>query len=198
MTGKRLSTVGCTECAGRTRSPIFVRLVCFAHPTLLCGLLLAGCATYHVGNATLYPPHIRTVYVPIFESDSYRRFLGEQLTEAVMKEIEAKSPYKVVGTPNADSVLSGRIISETKRVLVEDPFDNPREVEVALQVEVQWSDRRGNEIQPMPMLPLPPELSLVGGTATLIPEVGQSVAVAHQQAIQRLAEQIVAMMETPW
>lgn len=165
---------------------------------VVLGLLLAGCATYQVGNRTLYPPHIRTVYVPVFESDSYRRGLGEQLTEAVMKEIEAKSPYKVVGTPNADSVLSGRIVSETKRVLVEDPFDNPREAEVGFQVEVRWIDRRGDQVQPMGPLPLPPELTVVGGTATLIPEIGQSVAVAQQTAIRRLAEQIVAMMETPW
>lgn len=164
----------------------------------LLGLLVAGCATYQVGNRTLYPPHIRTVYVPMFESDSYRRGLGEQLTEAVMKEIESKSPYKVVGTPNADSVLSGRIVSETKRVLVEDPYDNPRELEVGLQVEVRWTDCRGDEVQPMGAVPLPSELAVVGGTATLIPEIGQSVAVAQQTAIQRLAEQIVAMMETPW
>jgi len=157
-----------------------------------------GCATYQIGNQTLYPPHIRTVYVPIFESDSYRRFLGEQLTEAVMKEIEAKSPYKVVGTPNADSVLSGRITSETKRVLVEDPFDNTREIEVGLQVFVRWIDRRGNEVQPIGPVPVPEELTVVAATATAIPEVGQSVATAHQTAIQRLAEQIVAMMESPW
>ena len=188
-------------CTRNTRRPASAYCV---HPTVVFGLslllamLLAGCATYQVGNGTLYPPHIRTVYVPVFESDSYRRGLGERLTEAVMKEIEAKSPYKVVGTPNADSVLTGRITGETKRVLVEDAFDNPRESEVGLQVQVCWSDRRGDQIQPIQPMPLPEELALVGGTATFIPEAGQSVAVAHQQAIQRLAEQIVAMMESPW
>jgi len=170
---------------------------------VLCCLLaalaaVAGCATYQVGNWTLYPPHIRTVYVPIFESDSYRRYLGERLTEAVMKEIEAQTPYKVVGTPNADSVLTGRITSETKRVLVEDPFDDPREVEVGLRVEVRWIDRRGLAVHAIEPMPVPAELAVVGGTASLIPEVGQSVAVAHQQAIQRMAERIVAMMQSPW
>ena len=32
----------------------------------------------------------------------------------------------------------------------------------------------------------------------MIPEVGQSVATTQQQAIQRLAEQIVSTMEEPW
>jgi hypothetical protein len=172
-------------------------LSAFRFPLCLL-LLIAGCATYQVGNQTLYPPHIRTVYVPIFESDSYRRFLGERLTEAVMKEIEAKTPYKVVGTPNADSVLTVRIVGDTKRVLVEDPYDNPREIEMAMQVEVRWIDRRGDMVGPMGPLPLPEELALVGATGTAIPEVGQSVTVAQQLAIQRLADQIVGMMESPW
>ena len=49
----------------------------------LCSLLLAGCAGYQVGTDSLYAPDVATVYVPMIESDSYRRDLGERLTEAV-------------------------------------------------------------------------------------------------------------------
>src|SRR6266700_3163322 len=81
---------------------------------LVCLLLaLSGCAGYHVGTAGLFPSDIHTVFVPMFESDSFRRDLGEQLTEAVCKEIESRGPMKVVGTPNADSVLTGRITTDT-------------------------------------------------------------------------------------
>jgi hypothetical protein len=169
--------------------------------SIVCGGLLtavSGCVGYQVGNWTLYPNHIRTVYVPIFESSSFRRNLGERLTEAVIKEIEAKTPYKVVGTPNADSVLAGRIVGEGKRVVVENRFDEPRKEEVDLHVQVRWVDHRGSVIRQMDAIPLPPEFSMVGATAVVVPEVGQSIATAHQQAIQRLAEQIVGMMETPW
>lgn len=159
---------------------------------------LAGCAGYQIGNHTLYPADIHTVYVPVFASNSFRRQLGERLTEAVIKEIELKTPYKVVGDPNADSILSGRITGETKRVLVENRFDEPREVETNLQVQVQWLDRQRNLIRQMEPVPVPPELVSITESATLIPEVGQSVAVAHQQAISRLAQQIVSMMEAPW
>ena len=161
-------------------------------------VLLSGCAGYQIGISSLYPRHIHTVYVPMFESDSFRRNLGERLTEAVMKEIEAKTPYKVVGTPDADSILTGRITGETKRVVVENRFDEPREAEVNLQVQVRWVDQRGSVILQGGSVPLPPESFAVSGTASLLPEVGRSVATAHQQAIQRAAEQIVAMMETPW
>jgi hypothetical protein len=165
---------------------------------LLSLLMLAGCAGYQVGTASLYSPGIRTVYVPMFESNSFRRNLGERLTEAVMKEIELKTPYKVVGTPNADSVLTGRITSETKRVVVENRFDDPREAEVRLQVQVRWVDRRGGLIRQSEPIPMGAEVVAVSGSASLFPEVGQSVATAHQQAIQQVAEQIVGMMESPW
>ena len=168
-----------------------------------CGVLLAlvglfaGCATYQIGNRSLYPQDVHTVYVPIFDSDSFRRNLGERLTEAVMKEIENKTPYKVVSTSNADSILSGRIVGETKRVVAENRYDDPRQLDVNLRIEVSWIDRSGGILYDG-CVTLPPELTTVSASATFLPEYGQSVATAHQQAIQRVSEQIVGMMEAPW
>lgn len=159
---------------------------------------LPGCAGYQVGNRSLYPNDIQTVYVPVFESDSYRRNLGERLTEAVIKEIELKTPFQVVNTPNADSVLAGRITRDAKRVVVENRQGDPRVTQADLRVEVQWIDRQSNAMMRQGVVPLGPESALVLGATEVVPEVGQSLAVAQQQAIQRLAEQIVAMMESPW
>ena len=159
---------------------------------------LAGCAGYQIGNQSLYPAHIRTVYVPMFDSTSFRRNLGEQLTEAVQKEIELKTPYKVVHDAGADSILSGQIVGETKRLVVGSRTGDPREIQVNLRVEVSWIDRFGGVIRQAEPIPLPPEITDVGASANVVPEVGQSVAAAHQQAISRLAEQIVALMEAPW
>jgi len=164
----------------------------------LLPVVLCGCAGYQIGARSLYPAHIQTVYVPMFDSTSYRRNLGERLTEAVMKEIELKTPYKVVGSPDADSILSGRLVGESKRVLVEIPSGEPREVQVDLKLEVSWLDCRGNVIRHGEPIPLPPELTMVDGTGSVVAEVGQSVATAQQQAIGRMAEQIVSLMETPW
>src|SRR5947209_3093369 len=104
-------------------------------------IAVAGCAGYHVGNASLFPPDIHTVFVPMFESDSFRRDLGEQLTEAVCKEIESRGPFKVVGTPNADSVLTGHIMSDTKHALIREPNNEARNIEMRLIVQVTWADR---------------------------------------------------------
>jgi hypothetical protein len=140
---------------------------------------------------------VQTVYVPMIESDSFRRDLGERLTEAVVKEIELKTPFKVVGTPEADSVLAARLVSDTKRVIVENQNDDPRAVEVAMIAQVDWLNRRREPLGPPTAIPLPPELAFTQ-TAPLLPEAGLSVESQQQQAIQRLAEQIVATMEEPW
>jgi hypothetical protein len=162
------------------------------HGVLAIGL--GGCAGYQVGHHSLFPSHIRTVYVPVFANQSFRRNLGEQLTEAVIKEIEKNSNYKVVGTPNADSTLTGKIVGETKRIVVQNLNSDPREVQVNLQVQVNWIDnRRGAVICEETV-----EMTDVGASANVIPEVGQSIATGHQQAMHRIAQQIVGLMEIPW
>ncbi|QDS97855.1 LPS assembly lipoprotein LptE [Adhaeretor mobilis] len=160
--------------------------------------VLSGCASYRIGNETLYAPDIVTVYVPMIQSDSFRRDLGERLTEAVVKEIELKTPFKVVGTPDADSVLSIHLARDTNRVTIENPNDDPRSIELNLAAQVTWLNRRRVPLQPISAVPLPPELLPISQTGTLITAVGQSVASAQQLAIQRLAERIVATMEESW
>jgi hypothetical protein len=177
----------------RTAAPGLFFVLC-----TLSFVLILGCAPYQLGNGTLYPADVQTVYVPMFESDSFRRNLGERLTEAVQKEIELKTPYKVVATPSADSILTGRIKDDTKHTLVKNKFDDPREVEVGMTVEVHWLNRKGDLIGQCGTIPIPSTLTEVSETATLVPEYGQSTTTAQQQVIERLATQIVGMMEAPW
>lgn len=168
---------------------------------ILCGLLLvswSGCATYQFGTQTLYRPDIRTVFVPVFESDSFRRHLGPRLQEAVVKEIELKTPYKVVSEQEADSYLTGRIVAERKRPVGENRNDDVRDVEIRLFVRVLWQDRRGQLIGDPLNIPLMPGFLNVDQSVHFVPEAGQSITVAQHEAIERLAEQIVAQMEMPW
>lgn len=165
---------------------------------LIAATVAAGCAGYHVGTESLYAPGIRTVYVPVFDSVSFRRNLGERLTEAVVKEIELKTPYKVVGRPPADTILTGRITAEGKNTIIPGNVGGPRETEVRLTVQVAWIDSRGNPIRQSGPIALPSGAETITETADVLPEYGQSIATGHQQAIHRVAEQIVGMMEVPW
>ena len=170
-----------------------------AHGILLAALLahLSGCAAYQVGHQTLYRPDIRTVHVPVFESDSLRRNLEERLTEAVIKEIEQRTPYKVVSSPNADSVLTGRITREAKRVVAINRNNDAREIETEFTAQIQWVNRRGEVLMQRSGIPAQLEFG-VTRDAHFVPEAGQSLVTAQQDAIERLAREIVGQMEIWW
>ncbi len=159
---------------------------------------LGGCAGYRFGNQSLFPPDIETVRVPVFQSSSFRRDLGEQLTEAVVKEIEKRTPYKVVRDGSADTVLIGRITNEGKHLLNETLNGDSRELELDLVVSVRWTNRRGEVVRDMPSIKVPTDAVDVNAASHFVPEFGQSTATAQMQAIQTLAERIVNLMEAPW
>jgi hypothetical protein len=158
----------------------------------------AGCAAYRFGHQSLYRPDIRTIHVPVFRSESLRRNLGERVTEAVIKEIEERTPYKVVTSPNADSILTGRITRESKRVVANNRYDDARDIETELTVEVSWVNRRGELLMQTGGMALPQLEIEVFADSQFLPEAGQSLATAQQVAIERLARAIVNQMEIWW
>jgi hypothetical protein len=166
---------------------------------LLLLVAISGCAGYQLGVDSLYRPDVKTVHVPIFQSESYRRGLGEQLTEAVVKQIELRTPYKVVSASSADSQLQGTILYQHKRVLAENSFDEPRDLETEIVVEVSWIDRQGDALMQRIVDPDVPAVPIrIGQAVNFVPESGQSLATAHQEAIQKLARQIIDQMELRW
>ena len=170
----------------------------FNAPLALLLLLCSGCAGYQLGVDSLYRPDVKTVKVPIFQSGSFRRGLGEQLTEAVVKQIESRTPYKVVSSSDADSELNGKILYQRKRVLAENSFDEPRDIETEILVEVSWTGRRGELLMKRSAAPEATGTIRIGQAINFVPESGQSLATAHQEAIQKLARQIVDQMELRW
>ena len=158
---------------------------------LVTASCLGGCRTYHIGNQFSFRSDIRTVHVGIFESDSYRRFQGQRLTEAVLREIELRTPLTITEPALADSFVQGRIIRDYKQVLGENRLDDPRTVAYAWQLEVTWVDRAG-----VPLMQR--QLIRLNDDVTMIPEGGQSLGSAELELIESLARQIVGQMENPW
>jgi len=155
--------------------------------------IVGGCSGYQVGTDTLYRTDIKTVHVPIFMSDSYRRQLGERLTEAVCKKIEMRTPYKVIGRPTADTTLVGRIVSETQNVSITDDYNGQRQKNLRMVVVAEWKDRRGNMLRSLEPIAVDIETN-----SYLVAEMGQSYATASQETIDKMADQIVDMMTNPW
>ena len=156
---------------------------------------VSGCG-YTVGGA--YDPEIRSVHVPIFQSELFRREIHIELTEAVHKEIRSRTPFQLTSADRADTRLSGTLIDIRKNVLGETGFDDPRQLQLSLGVEVLWEDLRGGKLLARNTLPIDAQTQQILTQSNFAPELGQSFASAKHEAITRLARKIVDMMETPW
>jgi hypothetical protein len=160
-----------------------------------------------------YDLSIHTVYVPIFKNNTLRRGVEFDLTRAVIREIEAKTPYKVASCrADADTELIGTIVTRNKTLNNFNELGEVREAQTMVGVELFWRDLRpghDGEILSRPLVrgteaPLvvkegqavPPVL--VQSLASFIPELGQSVTTAEKANVDRLAVQIVSLMEKPW
>ena len=168
------------------------------NPMLLLALVVfallpftTGCHGYHLGNQYLFRSDIRTVHVAQFESDSYRRFLGQRMTEAVIKQVANNTPLTITEPALANSFLTGRIVQDRKLVVGENITDEPRSIDVGWRLEVQWTDRAGVPLMQRQALRL-------DRSVTFVPEGGQSITTAQQQLIEHLARDIVGQMEAPW
>ncbi len=156
---------------------------------------IAGCG-YTLGTQTLHD--VRTVHVPVFKSESFRRNLDYLLTEAVQREIRTRTPYRLEDADTADTILKGKIVEIRKSVLSETRYDDPRELQLMVGAEVTWVDRRSGQILHQQTFPIGPELTQQASNVSFAPEVGHSLATAQQEAATRLAARIVDLMEAPW
>lgn len=170
---------------------IFLLLVTIGLPPLM-----AGCG-YVVGNG--FAHDVRTIHVPMFTSDSFRRQTAERVTEAVHKQIESRTPYRLVTVGDqADTRLVGHIVDVRKDPLFETRFDDVRELQVLYAVQLRWEDLRTGALISSRTVPLDRAFGDLTATGTLIPEVGQSFATSEQAAIDQIARDVVNLLETPW
>jgi Lipopolysaccharide-assembly len=143
-------------------------------------------------NAPFDTSEVKTVAV-FFKTQSFRRDVEKQLTEAVEKEISMRTPYKVVGNhEKADSLLTGLITFADKNLVVEAPTNFARELSMNISVQVKWTHNPPNEVEDA-RAP-----TIVSETANFVPEVGETSLSATNHVVQNLAKQIVDMMEQPW
>ena len=186
-------------------------------------VVLAGCTSdghfRFAGYTTepLYDQTIHTVYVPIAQNITLRRGLEFALTRAVIREINSKSTFRTVACAvGADTQLDLKIMNWHKTLILPTPTNQVRQSELGLGIQVLWKDLRPDHLgdvlsnpkttlrkePPLPGIeppPLPTALPvLLLPVVTYEPELGASNATAEQQAIDRVAVQIVSMMEKSW
>jgi len=139
---------------------------------------------------------ITSICVPVFENKSLRREVEFPLTEAVVREIQRRTPLAVLPRERADVTLEGTIESFEQRVLVEGNQDQVLESAAVITVGVRAVDRGGNQV----FLYAGGGGDLTSGpalveTAQFADAQGESIAQPTTDAFQNLAERIVMLLE---
>lgn len=163
----------------------------------LCSIALClgfcGCGGLSgYSGETLFPTEISSVYVEMFENQSFWRGVEYELTDALAKRIEADTPYKIVSSRDrADSIINGQILSVGQSIVsIERQRGTALEKELELRAAVSWKDLKTAEL-------LINNRS-VSGSATYSPLQQQSFKYASSLAANNLAERIVELMEKEW
>lgn len=163
-------------------------------------VVFAGCdnpdPTKGYTTISQYRPDIKTVAVPIFRRGTYeyRRDIEFRLTEALVKQIEAQTPYKVVDKGRADTLLTGTIQSIDPQVLSFIPHTGrAREIQLRVIVDFTWQDLRG----PGKVLV---EKKNFRVAAEYIPEApfSEDLFLGSEDAFNEMARRIVEQMAQPW
>ena len=155
----------------------------------------SGCG-YHIGNG--FDQEIRSVHVPIFTSDLFRRDVNLELTEAVQREIMSRTPFKLSTADRADTRLIGHVVEIRKDVLGETQFDDPRQLQLGIALEILWEENGTGNLLVRQQLGIDASARQLLTQANFAPELGQSYATAKHEAITRLARRVVDLMEAPW
>jgi hypothetical protein len=157
--------------------------------------LLAGCASDPTRGYAFRPAYdtgIRTIAVPVFENPTFHHGVEIDLTDAIIKEIQQRTPWVVVSS-GAESTLSGRIadiqlrpLTTSRRTgLVED-------VAVAITVDFTWRDGRTGDYLV--------RRQNFTATETFVPArpSGERLELGQHAAVQELARAIVSEMRSSW
>jgi outer membrane lipopolysaccharide assembly protein LptE/RlpB len=109
-------------------------------------LAAAGCGYHTVGHTVALPPSVRTIAVPGFVSQSPTFRVEQVMTDAVVREFNARTQFHVIHETNtdADAVLKGTVLSATAAPLAYDSkTGRAASVLVTVSMQVTLTDRDG-------------------------------------------------------
>lgn len=165
--------------------------------TIFSACLIAGCAGYQIGNQSLYTANIQTIYVPMVKAPSLGPHMSERITEAVAKEVERRTPYKLARDYYADAILNIEITDYKQGINFKDKWGGPRQDNLEMKAKVELVNRRYQTPESSYEFSLDQQ-GIILAHGSMIPVAGQSTATEQQEAIDKLARCIVNSLEKPW
>lgn len=165
---------------------------------MCCIGLVSACSSdpnqgYALGNGSAFDREIRTVHVPVFANTTFAKGLEFELTDAVVKEIQRVTPWKVTSSGAADTQLEATITdAELQRLSTQRESGVTQEQAVKITVSFAFRDVRTGK-------------TIVGrdkfeASDTFVPAnpVRERLEVGENAAIQRMARDIVGELRSAW
>lgn len=152
---------------------------------------MTGCSGYTA--APLFPDDVRTVAVDILANRSFYRGVEFDVSEALVKEIELTTPYKVASHGSADTLITGTIRSVKQGVLSRTHDAGlPQEMQVTVTASFEWKDQRSGKVIR--------KRATVVGTGEYVPTtpLGEPYEIAQHRAAAELAREMVSIMRSDW
>lgn len=157
---------------------------------LLVTLVFSGCG---YTQQELFNTEYQTVSVPIFQNKTFYRGVELEVTEALIKEIELRTPYKVTSTSTAQTVLEGQIVSVNQT-----PLSNTQEgglvQETQLQLVVSFIWKRQSDGKTL----VRRDGMISTGRYVAATPISEPFATGQQMATQEMAKHIVDTMRQDW
>jgi hypothetical protein len=113
-------------------------------PWLAACLLLAGLSCSYSASPALFPPHLRTLAVPVFQNATTEPNLEQEVTEAIVNRFVQDNKLKVVAEAEADLVLTGSVVRYVNAVFGFNAREQAEEYQVAVTVALTARDRVKN------------------------------------------------------
>ncbi len=162
----------------------------------LLALPIGSCAsdpTQGYAAVSPFPTGVTTIAVEIFDNRTFHRDLEFELADALIKEIEARTPYKVTSADRANSILTGRIRNVERDQLSKSRLTGlSEEVIISVTIDFQWRDLRTDE-------PLLGRESFTGhGLFVPSRPTGEPIELGEFAVVQRLARDVVSEMRAQW
>lgn len=118
---------------GRHTSPTVWGTMLFASLLPAFSLLLS-CGYHMAGRGDRLPPDVKTIAVPVFENQTARFRIEQQLAAAVTREFIERTKFRITPNPkNADAVLNGTVKDIRSGVIT---FDLNTGRATSLQIQV--------------------------------------------------------------
>ena len=109
-------------------------------------LTSTGCGYHTYGNAVALPQNIRTIAIPGFVSQSQIFRIEQLLTDAVVREFNARTQYHVIheAKGDADAVLKATVLSASATPLAYDSqTGRAASALITVSIQVTLTDRQG-------------------------------------------------------